>query len=59
MPYMSNEFVVSVSAAMPAATVPSSLARCYAPARALFDAMAATYGFAPWLAGGLRGRWRR
>lgn len=35
--------------------------RRYAPARvrALFDAMAPTYGFAPWLSVGLLGRWRR
>ncbi|MBJ6109507.1 class I SAM-dependent methyltransferase [Hymenobacter sp. BT523] len=33
----------------------------YAPARvrALFDAMAPTYGFAPWLSGGMLGRWRQ
>lgn len=35
--------------------------QCYSPGRvrALFDAMAATYGFAHWLSGGLLGPWRR
>ena len=47
--------------AAPTAQAGSALGRRYAPARvrALFDAMAATYGLAAWLSGGLLGRWRR
>lgn len=39
---------------------PAPAAGWYSPARvqAMFDAMAATYGLAAWLAGGLLGRWR-
>lgn len=48
-------------AATPAVAQAPATGRRYAPGqvRALFDAMAATYGFAPWLSGGLLGRWRR
>ncbi|GAA3968427.1 class I SAM-dependent methyltransferase [Hymenobacter antarcticus] len=61
---MSSDLLLSRSVAAlnaPTAAVPSASGRRYAPVRvrALFDAMAATYGFAPWLSGGLLGRWRR
>ena len=60
---MSNTSLISLPAvkcSAPAAEAPA-ISRRYAPGRvrALFDAMAATYGLAPWLSGGLLGRWRR
>ena len=59
---MSNMLVISenkIADVVQAAPAPGGPA--YAPARvqALFEAMAPTYGFAPWLSGGLLGRWRQ
>lgn len=61
---MTNDLLLPLPAAGPGtrkASARPGLGRRYAPGRvrALFDAMAATYGFAPWLSGGLLGRWRR
>lgn len=50
----------AASAALAVPLRPAVVGPAYAPARvrALFEALAPTYGFAPWLAGGMLGRWR-